>query len=175
MADSSPEAPAAPDAPAAPAAAPVADAKSSATAAAPAAGGGLDLSAGLKALKHTAIRKDASKPVTSGGVTEADVSRYQLTAMESNIEQWLDALKDVTFPTGFVPLSVADARVLVEAFETLHPDKSHKAPEGKAPAALAPAAADGKELKLPERLTKELAVLQANIQKCIDNIRGAVR
>jgi len=64
-------------------------------------------------------KRDCSTPKLTGYATEADVGTYQNSVLDANIEKWIDALGDNTFPSAFLPLTEAHAQMFVDAYEAL--------------------------------------------------------
>jgi hypothetical protein len=42
---------------------------------------------------------------------------YQNSVLDANIEQWVELLGDVTFPTATTPLTQAHAQMFIDAYE----------------------------------------------------------
>ncbi|CAF0719147.1 unnamed protein product [Adineta steineri] len=61
--------------------------------------------------------KDFSDPKLAGFITKDQISAYQKTALEANMEEWQMLLADETFPTTYVPITYSDAKCFIKIFE----------------------------------------------------------
>lgn len=72
----------------------------------------------LKAVPSSEVQ-DSSAPKLTGYATEAEIGTYQNRVLDANIERWVDCLGGATFPSYFLPLTTAHARMFVDAYEAL--------------------------------------------------------
>eukprot|EP01112_Ceratiomyxa_fruticulosa_P017136 TRINITY_DN5282_c0_g2_i1.p1 TRINITY_DN5282_c0_g2~~TRINITY_DN5282_c0_g2_i1.p1 ORF type:complete len:357 (-),score=78.99 TRINITY_DN5282_c0_g2_i1:90-1160(-) len=108
----------------------------------------------LKAVKLHKLDKakdvhDSSKPKLSGFISDADVSEYQDTVIDSNIEYWIDALGDLTFHTEFYPLSKEDAQTFIDCY-----------------------AVTEQKQKIPDELLARLSKIEDGLEKVIVHVKG---
>lgn len=58
------------------------------------------------------------------------VGEYQIAVLDINVEEWYDLIKEETFATEFVPLTIEDAKAFVAAYEqTQNVDKLKETPK----------------------------------------------
>ncbi|UJR29209.1 hypothetical protein I4U23_010423 [Adineta vaga] len=69
--------------------------------------------------------KDFSDPKLAGFITKDQISSYQKTALETNIEEWQMLLVNETFPTVYFPITYLDAKHFIRIFEK-HFQKLHE-------------------------------------------------
>jgi hypothetical protein len=67
--------------------------------------------------------RDYSNPKLAGFLSETDVTKYQDTVLDLNIECWYDLIEPCTFKTVFCPISLADAKLFVQVYEKVFKDK----------------------------------------------------
>jgi len=60
---------------------------------------------------------DASVPkIKTFAESEEDFSSYQSIVLDLNIEEWIELVQDLTFPTSFLPFSIEDAALFRDAY-----------------------------------------------------------
>ncbi|CAF4843548.1 unnamed protein product [Rotaria sp. Silwood1] len=69
--------------------------------------------------------KDFSDPKLAGFITKDQISTYQKTALETNMEEWRMLLVNETFPTVYCPITYSDAQHFIRIFER-HFQKLHE-------------------------------------------------
>ncbi|CAF1108145.1 unnamed protein product [Adineta ricciae] len=69
--------------------------------------------------------KDFSDPKLAGFITKDQISSYQKTALEANMEEWQKLLINETFPTVYFPITYSDAKHFIRIFEQ-HFQKLHE-------------------------------------------------
>ena len=58
------------------------------------------------------------------------MNEYQSQVLDINVEEWYDLIKDETFYTEFVPITIDDAKVFLQAYEeTQAVDKTKEIPQ----------------------------------------------
>jgi hypothetical protein len=63
-------------------------------------------------------------------MTMDQVGEYQIAVLDINVEEWYDLIKEETFATEFVPLTIEDAKAFVAAYEqTQNVDKLKEIPK----------------------------------------------
>eukprot|EP01102_Stenamoeba_stenopodia_P008490 TRINITY_DN2443_c0_g1_i1.p1 TRINITY_DN2443_c0_g1~~TRINITY_DN2443_c0_g1_i1.p1 ORF type:complete len:348 (-),score=92.64 TRINITY_DN2443_c0_g1_i1:24-1067(-) len=76
-------------------------------------------------LRKTKIERDASAPQVKEDLSNVEeISNYQNRVLDSNLECWLDLIKEETFPTQFYPLTVDDAKAFIRFYEEKSKDIS---------------------------------------------------
>jgi len=76
-------------------------------------------------LRKTTIERDASAPQVKQDLSKVEeIADYQNRVLDSNMEAWLNHIKEETFPTQFYPLSIDDAKAFVRFYETKSKDLS---------------------------------------------------
>ncbi|CAF1065337.1 unnamed protein product [Rotaria sordida] len=68
--------------------------------------------------------KDFSDPKLAGFITKDQISTYQKSALETNMEEWQMLLINETFPTVYCPITYSDAQHFIRIFER-HFQKLH--------------------------------------------------
>jgi hypothetical protein len=76
-----------------------------------------------KLKKSEETTREFSDPKLAGFLSTAEVSNYQRSVLDCNIECWYHIIKDFTFPTDFCPLTLDDAKLFIEIYETNFKDK----------------------------------------------------
>lgn len=114
-------------------------------------------------------RHDASAPKLTGYATEAEVSTYQHGVLDCNLERYAEALGARTFASELVPLTQDDARLFVEAYETLqkqqqqqphHQDKLQQQSSS-------PVVSSAVPCPLPKHITERMTQLEASLEPVI--------
>ena len=63
-------------------------------------------------------------------MTLDQVGEYQIAVLDINVEEWYDLIKEETFATEFVPLTIDDAKAFIQAYEqTQNVDKLKETPK----------------------------------------------
>ncbi|XP_005103157.1 cell division cycle protein 123 homolog [Aplysia californica] len=71
-------------------------------------------------LKSTGeLTRDYSSPKTGGFLHQDEINAYQESVLDANMEEWLQYLKDFTFPSEFVPITIDEANMFVNVYRRL--------------------------------------------------------
>lgn len=76
-----------------------------------------------KLKKSVVPMKDYSCPKKAGFLKEDDIKEYERSVLEVNTENWLDILRDLTFPTILCPLYIEEAFMFINIYERLYANK----------------------------------------------------
>eukprot|EP00164_Ancoracysta_twista_P000302 GFYU01000422.1.p1 GENE.GFYU01000422.1~~GFYU01000422.1.p1 ORF type:complete len:414 (+),score=90.45 GFYU01000422.1:51-1244(+) len=76
-----------------------------------------EIQAATRGLKKCSIEADFSKPKIDGIISEEEVHAFVSKTLSYNFEHWYEAIKDITFDTLMIPLTVDDAHKMREAYE----------------------------------------------------------
>lgn len=69
-------------------------------------------------LKHASAIHDVSAPILRSTLdTDNQMSTYHNVVLDHNVDEWFPVFKDLTFPTTFLPITVAEGEALKSAYE----------------------------------------------------------
>jgi len=105
----------------------------------------------LKLKLRKTVVKDKSGPFLTKSLPEMDEKTYHNTILDFNIEHWYEALAGVTPYTEFVEISIDDAKLFMSAYEILEIKK---------------------ETTLPIEISQKLSVIETNLSKILDKVKG---
>ncbi|GFO13449.1 cell division cycle protein 123 homolog [Plakobranchus ocellatus] len=74
----------------------------------------------VKLKKSSKPQKDFSSPKTAGYISQEEIEAYQTSVLDVNTEEWLDLVKDFTFPSCYETLNVEDAKLFVDIYKRLY-------------------------------------------------------
>lgn len=133
------------------------------------------------ALKNVTLRKadvtrDFSKPKIAGVLSEEEIKAHEKIVANVNAENWADLLKDYTFPTRYIGISVEQAKAFVNCYEDIskrqlgHPSEENLARLKTLEAELDTVIQEWKEdqggvfIKLSSRSAKDAAILHQRLE-----------
>jgi hypothetical protein len=95
--------------------------------------------------------EDRSAPLLKGDIDQVDVNKYHNAVLDLNLESWIDLIKEETFPTQFYPLTPANAKTFMKAYEQLQIEKRPQ---------------------LTDEIKLEIETIAEGLQQVIDNVRS---
>ena len=81
----------------------------------------------VKLKRFSELQKDFSSPKTAGYISQEEIESYQASVLDVNTEEWLDALREYTFPSCFVPMDIEAAKLFVAIYERLYANRDPSA------------------------------------------------